>query len=456
MTDAILIVGSGVTGLTAAQVCAEAGARVIVVEQGAVAGGSLAAAMTDNAPASVDGLPVPKLSALEQAENIELITLASLERADGGPGNFDVEIRERARFVTDDCTRCNRCRPVCPAVRPNEYDAGLTYRKAIFTPLPQTLPQEFVIDIDSCLNKPPNYLPCNRCTEVCDDNAIRFDLPLERRRQRKVGAIVVATGLSAGVDRRLGDYGYGAHPDVVTTVELQRLLLAPGPTGGYAARPSNEEYPDSVLLILDELTPSSAYTAVSQIHRLIDQGVGRIGLLITSQPRDGDEVPVLPRSVAVAWGLVQKVETGDTGNGITVSYADFTSSRIPEEHYDMVVLGTDAKPADSLPALASVLGCELDGSGFVAVDDPHRTCATSRPGVYAAGGASGPATLPQALAQAKAAAMSALADLDPRLLQPGVAPAPGDTSPERPGALSENELRARIENALNELLRRAD
>ena len=453
MTDSILVVGAGITGLTAARLCAEAGARAIVVDSAAVAGGALAAAMTDGAADDIDGLPLPKFSMLEQTESIELLTLAHLERADGGPGNFDVEIREQPRFVTDACTRCAHCRPVCPAVRSNEYDAGLTYRKAIFTPLPQTLPPEYVIDIDSCLNKPPNYLPCNRCIEVCDDDAIHFDQVIDRRHERKVGAVIVATGLSSVVDSRLGDYGYGAHPDVVTTAELQRLLLAPGPTGGYAARPSNEEYPASVLVILDELTPMSAYTAVSQIHQLVEQDIERIKLLITIQPRDTDALTGLPDKVEVAWGLVQKVDTSATDDGIEVSYADFSSSRVPKEHYDLVVLGADAAPDDSLPALAATLDCKLDASGFLAVADPQTGCATSRPGVYAAGGAIGPATLPQALDQARTAAMSALADLDPRLLRPGFAPVPGDDTSTR--AAAENELRARIERALNELLRRA-
>ncbi|MDH3409453.1 MAG: FAD-dependent oxidoreductase, partial [Gammaproteobacteria bacterium] len=153
MTDSILIVGGGFAGLTAAIECASTGARAIVVERDAVVGGRLAAAMTQESSVgdSVDGVTIPKLSALADAENIEIFTLSNLQSIDGRPGNFSVEIRERARFVTDACTLCNHCRPVCPVVRPNEHDAGLSYRKAIYTPLAESLPQEFVIDIESCL-----------------------------------------------------------------------------------------------------------------------------------------------------------------------------------------------------------------------------------------------------------------------------------------------------------------
>ena len=255
MTDSILIVGGGVAGLTAAIACAEAGVRAIVVEHDAIVGGRLAAAMTQKSSVgdSIDGVPIPKLDALAKMSNIEIFTLANLEEIQGGPGNFDISIRERARFVTEDCTLCNHCRPVCPVVRSNEHDAGLSYRKAIYAPFPETMPPEFVIDIDACLNTPPNYLPCNRCTEVCDDDAIHFDVPLERLHQRKVGAVVLAAGFETATDSGASHRGYGEYPDVVTTAEMERLLTAPGPTGGFAAKPSNEEYANSILFILDEI-----------------------------------------------------------------------------------------------------------------------------------------------------------------------------------------------------------
>jgi len=196
VTDSILIVGAGVAGLHAAMECANAGAHAIVVEQGPVVGGKLAATMTKASAIGdrAEGVSVPLFEALADNENIEIITLANLENIEGRPGNFTVSIRERARFVTDACTRCKLCRAACPVVRANEFDAGLTYRKAIYAPMAETLPGAWVIDIQSCLNTPPNYLPCNRCVDVCADDAIHFDMPLDTVHQRVVGAVILAPG----------------------------------------------------------------------------------------------------------------------------------------------------------------------------------------------------------------------------------------------------------------------
>ena len=454
MTDSILIVGGGFAGLTAAIECASTGAHAIVVERDAIVGGRLAAAMTKDSSVgdNVHGVTIPKLSMLADAENIEIFTLSDLQSIDGRPGNLGIEIRERARFVTDACTLCNHCRPVCPVVRPNEHDAGLSYRKAIYAPLAESLPQEFVIDIESCLNAPPNYLPCNRCTEVCDDDAIHFDVDLVKLHQRQVGAVVLAVGFTT--QDGAPHHGYGTHPDVVTAAEMERLLTAPGPTGGFAAKPSNEDYPNSVLFIVDDPTPFAVHTAASQIERLIAQDVSKITLLVTNQPGNDLRAALLqqlPRGLTVNYGLVQKVEAR-ADNKVTVTYADFSSSRIPEEQYDMVVLSSAVSPATSLDELAKVIDCELARTGYIATPDAADPHATSRPGVYLAGGPEGPTTLAETAEHAKAAAAAALTHIDARLLDsdalvPGRAAATADAQPE-----SASDVQARIERALFAML----
>lgn len=456
MTDSILVVGSGIAGLTAAIRCAESGANVVVVERDAFVGGRLAAAMTSRSSVgdSLDGVRIPKIDALETNDNIEFLTLADVEAIKGRPGSFDVSIRERARFVTDACTRCNHCRPVCPVTRPNEHDAGLSYRKAIHVPFPETLPQEFVIDIDACLNTPPNYLPCSHCIDVCDDDAIHFDVLSDQAHERHVGAVIVATGLQEMRTDGTDNPFFGGHPDIVTAAEMERLLTAPGPTGGFAAKPSNEEYAKSVLFILDELEPYPEHAACDQISRLRAQDVRDVALLVTSQPGDDDLERLkqaLPAGVAINAGLLQKVEAGDDEQ-ISVTFAEFSGSRVPEEQYDIVVLVSAARPAHDLRGLAEDLEVDLADTGFIARPDAEVPVATSREGIYVAGCAGGPAILGETAQQAELAASAALSHLDPRLLREDGEIVADDVGESPATATSEADLRARFERALSALL----
>lgn len=458
MNDSVLIVGGGVAGVQAAIECADAGVRAILLEREAVVGGRLAAAMTDEAAGDDrgDGKPIPKLGALAGRERLELVTLAELEGLRGSPGDFGVSIRARARFVTDSCTRCNRCHAECPVVVPNAYDQELTFRKAIYTPLAQTLPDAYVIDIESCLNTPPNYLPCSRCVDACQDDSIHFDMPLERVRETRVGAVILAVGFDLADGARATRLGYGAHPDVVTSAELQRLLESPGPTGGFVAKPSNEEYPERVLMVLDDAASFAAYVAGRQMRRLAEQGIGRISCLVPPQRGSGSALGRLRALAAEAGaelcvGVMQKVEP--TANDVlAVRYAEPSSGRAEQRDCDMVVLCSDVRPARGLVELAETVGVELADSGYIACSEMHGAgVATSRPGIYVAGCASGPKNVADSLAEARAAATAALGLLGRQPVQREAAP---ETAPRAAGAgLSEGEQRLRIEQVLYALMK---
>ena len=447
--------------------CANAGAQAIVVERTPVIGGRLAATMTQASAIGdrAEGVRTPLFETLANYENIEFITLADLQSIDGRPGNFAVSIRERARYVTDACTRCKLCRVVCPVVLPNEFDEGLTFRKAIYTPMAETMPEAYVIDIENCLNTPPNYQPCQRCVEVCDDDAIFFNL-VDSVHERQVGAVILAPGFRIEDSGAYTEFGYGEHADIVTSAELQRLMESPGPTGGFASKPSNEEYPDSVLLVLDNLSPFALYIVASQVHQLLEQDVETVAVLVLSQlSQESDRANVLEiaekTGVQVRWGATLKVEPA-SDSAIGVSYEDFSENRFVRETYDLVVLCSDVEPADGLEMLAESVGIELNDSGYIAVDAADEAgIVTSRPGVFVAGCASGPVNIKDSITKARAAAGAAIELLDQRLLQPDEPqenmaaasqpiPAPAPLAPD----LSDNEQRARIEQMLYSLLDR--
>lgn len=463
MTDSILIVGGGIAGLHAAMECANAGARAIVVEQGPIVGGRLAATMTDASAIGdrAEGVRTPLFEALTDNKNIEIITLAKLEKIEGRPGNFTVSIREHARFVTDACTRCKLCRAVCPVVLPNEFDAGLTYRKAIYAPMSETLPAEWVIDIQACLNTPPNYLPCQRCVEVCADNAIHFNLPLDTVHERQVGAVILAPGFQIKDGESFADLGYGAHPDIVMSAELQRLLESPGPTGGYASKPSTEEYPESVLLVLDDPSHFALYIVASQVHQLLEQDVETISVLVLSQlTQQSEQAKVqelaIKTGVQVRWGAMLKVDPS-ADNKLDVSYEDFSTKRYVNQTYDMVVLCSDVGPPDGLRELAQTTGIALADSGYIAPGGANGAgVSTSRPGIFVAGCASGAKNIKDSIADAHAAASCALEQLDPRMLDSA------DTSEKAPGKTATapqvpaDDMRKQIEQLLYALISRPD
>jgi heterodisulfide reductase subunit A len=463
VTDSILIVGGGVAGLHAALECASNGARAIVLERGPIVGGKLAATMSEASAIGdrAEGVSTPLFETLAKNDNIEILTLAELEKIEGRPGNFTASIHEHARFVTDACTRCKLCHTACPVVLPNEFDAGLTFRKAIYTPMGETMPEEYVIDIEQCLNKPPNYLPCQQCVEVCDDDAIFFDLPLDTVHERQVGAVILAPGFQIEDGASFDELGYGAHPDIVMSAELQRLLESPGPTGGYASKPSNEEYPDSVLLVLDNPSHFSLYIVASQAHQLLEQEVEKVAVLVLS-PMSGEsdyaEVIELAAKtgIQVHWGAMFKVDPTKE-NTLDVSYEAFSANHFVKETYDMVVLCSDVRPVDGLADLARVADIALTNDGYVAVTDADgEGVTTSQPGIFVAGCASGAKNIKDSITDAHAAANYALTQLDPRLLRSEVATEQKTSAKEGGSQISPDDMRGQIEKLLYALISRTD
>ena len=454
MTDAILIVGGGIAGLTAAQQVSAAGAKAIVVERQPVVGGKLAAPMTRAKAIGnrAGGEEIPLFEALAEDDNICIVTNATLAALDGRVGNFTATVTERARFVTDDCTRCKKCHAVCPVVMPNEFDQGLTFRKAIYTPMITTLPEAWAIDVENCLNTPPNYLPCNRCVEVCEDDAIRFDEPVETTHEFHVGAVVLAPGMQIESGNGYADLGFGVHPDVVTSAELQRLLESPGPSGGFATRPSNEEYPESVLLVLDNPSPFGLYIVASQAKQLLEQDVRSVSVLVLSPPTASEAAAQLEQTanISVRWGAAMQV-AGDADGPIDVSFEDLADNKLVRASYEMIILCVDVQPPAGIDKLADSAGVPLADSGYLETGEGNGAAVESGiPGVFVAGCGSGPKNIHDSIAGAKTAAAAAVSRLNPILLD-------GESEAMEAAALppqQDDAMRAQLEKLLQALVDR--
>jgi heterodisulfide reductase subunit A len=175
---------------------------------------------------------------------IELLVSSEVEQVSGFVGNYRVRIRRNPRYVVaSDCTSCGECSKVCPVVVPDEYQQGLSSRKAIYSPFPQAVPSAYVLDMKSCLGNEP--IACGRCLDVCDKKCIDFDMRPETL-EIEVGGIVLATGMEVYDPRETDEYGYTRFENVITSMEFERLICAGGPTAGHLIRPSDRRHPRKI------------------------------------------------------------------------------------------------------------------------------------------------------------------------------------------------------------------
>ncbi|MCW4034276.1 MAG: hydrogenase iron-sulfur subunit, partial [Candidatus Bathyarchaeota archaeon] len=177
---------------------------------------------------------------------IELLTNSEVTEVGGYIGNFKVKVQKKAKYVTKDCTACGDCTKVCPVEVPNEFEVGLTGRKAIYIPFAQSVPAQYLIDEKSCIGLGENT--CAKCKEVCGPGAIDFNDKTEEV-ELDVGTIIVATGLDVFDPVGLTEYGYLRFPNTITSLDFERLINAGGPTGGRLVRPSDMQLPKTVAFI---------------------------------------------------------------------------------------------------------------------------------------------------------------------------------------------------------------
>ncbi len=428
-SDQILVIGGGVAGVQAALDLAEAGARVVLVERSPSLGGAMAA-LDKNFPTLDCSICIeaPKLSEVGEHPNVEVLANAEVVALDGEAGDFTATIRQRARFVTDECTRCNLCFDACPVALPSEFDHGMATRKAIYTPFPQAVPGAYVVDVANCLNDPPNYLPCGRCTDACPPKCIDFNLPLVQDFQRTVASVIVATGFDTMPAEALEEFAYGRHPDVVTSQEFERLLAATGPSGGEIVRPSDGHHVQRVLFVLcvgsrdvrhfRYCSRVCCMYSIKHAYQAVDHGVPHVTVMymdVRAYGKGFEGFWARTKESGVTFVRSRPARVAPVDGELQVTYEDTHTASRASERFDMVVLATAIQPPRGIVDLAERLGLEVDDDGFFqAVESEGGVIATTRPGVYVAGCASGPKDIPDTVTEASAAAARALAHVGER------------------------------------------
>ena len=243
-----LIIGGGVAGIQAALDLADTGYKVYLVEKEPSIGGMMA--RIDKTFPTMDCsicILAPKMSDVGHHPNIELLAHSEVSEVKGYIGNFHVKVLKKPRYITKDCTACGECVKVCPIVAPNEFDVGLASRHAIYTPFAQAVPATYVIDMNLCLNK-DGVVVCDKCMKACERQAVKYEMKPETV-ELEVGTIIVATGADVFDPSVLPNYGYGKFPDVITSLEFERLINAGGPSHGHLLRPSDMQIPKRVAFI---------------------------------------------------------------------------------------------------------------------------------------------------------------------------------------------------------------
>jgi heterodisulfide reductase subunit A len=358
-----------------------------------------------------------------------LITLAEVESIEGAPGDFQVLVRQHPRYVDmDKCIACGQCAAKCPKKVDDEYNAGLNKRKAIYVPYSQAVPLKYAIDPRYCIFLEKGR--CGVCEKVCPSGAINFK-DTEKTRTLAVGSVVLAPGFRSFDPKGLKIYSYGETPNVVTSLEFERILSATGPFGGHLVKPSSGKArtePKKIAWIqcvgsreinrCDHGYCSSVCCmyAVKQAVMARDHSSGDLECAIfymdmRTQGKDFDRYMENAKRNGVRFvrARVHSVAPPQHGEDLSLRYAR-QDGTIEEEAFDVVVLSTGLEISPEVVALAEKLGVPLNADHFVEGDsfDP---VATGKPGVFACGAFTGPKDIPHSVMEASAAAAAATESL---------------------------------------------
>ena len=423
VTKRALVIGGGIAGIQTALDIADAGFEVDIVEKKPTIGGKMT--QIDKTFPTLDCaacILTPKMVDAAQNEKIRIYSYSEVEAVKGFVGNFHVTIRKKARYVKEDvCTGCGLCTEKCPQKKvPNEFNLGLDNRRAIYIPFAQAVPKVATIDPDFC-----NMLKngkCGVCAKVCTAGAIDYKQQDEHI-EREYGAIVVATGFDPISLEKFDEFAYSKSPDVVSSLEFERLMNAAGPTGGTLLRPSDGAHPKTIVFVqcvgsrCDGGEKGKSYCSkiccmYTAKHAMLcrekypDTDVYVFYIDVRTPGKNFDEFyrrAVEEYGVHYIKGMVGKV-TPEAGK-LKVQASDLLGNRQLHIDADMVVLAAAIEPDKSARPLATMLTASMDTNDFFTEAHPKlRPVESPTAGVFLSGACQGPKDIPETVAQAGAAA----------------------------------------------------
>lgn len=358
--------------------------------------------------------------------------MSEVEGIKGYVGNFEVTVRKKARYIDEkECTACGDCVEVCPVLKPDEFELGLSSRKAVYIPFPQAVPSAYVLNPLDCLGQDP--LICGKCKEACEKACIDYDRQDEELTFR-VGTIVVATGMEPYDPTPLDEYGYTRFPNIVTTLEFERLINAGGPTKGEVLRLSDLKVPKSIAFIqcVGSRSPGNPKAnpycsniccmntikdtlTLKEHHPHIELKVFYIDIRAFGKGFEDLYHRSKGKGVRYIRGLPGDVQEDPESNDLVLFVENTSTDRLEKHHVEMVVLSQGLVPSEDMVKIQEKLSLQKTSDGFYLEAHPKlQPVDSASKGIFFAGTAEGPKDIKDAVTQASAAAARAA-----RVMSPG-------------------------------------
>jgi len=428
VTKTALVIGGGIAGIQAALDIANAGHKVIIVEKQPSIGGHMSQ-LSETFPTldCSQCILTPRMVEVSQHPNITLHTYAEVESVSGFIGNFDVKIKMKAKSVDHSkCTGCGECWQKCPNKKiPDEFNAGLSNRTAIYTPFPQAVPNKPVIDRANCTWFTKGG-KCGLCKKTCKAEAIDYETTDEYL-DIKVGAIVTATGFDLKHSDFFPEYGYGEYKDVIDGMQFERLASASGPTAGVIRRPSDGKIPEKIVFVACAGSRDKA-KGIEYCSKICCMYTAKHAMLYKHKNHEGkayvfymdiraagkgyDEFvrrAIEEDDVQYIRGRVSKIYEKD-GKLIVKGVDTLLNAQPVDIEADMVVLATAVIANKESESLAQKLHISYDKHHFFAEAHPKlKPVETNTAGIMLAGACQSARDIPETVAQASASASKTIA-----------------------------------------------